>query len=205
MKKRIGLVWSVLGGVVLAVTLGSPAFAHPGKGKGGGNGGGESQAGGLPALEDRVDTLQADITTLQGQVSTLMGQVSTLTGEVGTLMTEVGDLQGQNNWAVVDSAGGTVFTSGPAGSITAEHVGTGLYEVTFAKDVSACAYEATIGATGAVVPAQGQISVSGNVDPDSSGDSDATADSNHNVYVQTFDKTGAIATDSPFHLYVSCP
>ncbi|HUY28082.1 MAG TPA: hypothetical protein VMV27_11735 [Candidatus Binataceae bacterium] len=188
MKKRIGLVWSVLGGVVLAVTLGSPAFAHPGKGKGGGKGGGESQAGGLPALEDRVDALQALVNTLES--------------EVGVLQTDVADLQGQNNWAVVDSSGNVLYSSVPANSDTpvlVEHTaGTGIYEVTFPKDVSGCAYEATIGATGSTVPAQGQISVSGDVDSDNNS---STGD----VYVQTFDKTGTTPTDSPFHLYVSCP
>ena len=49
MKRSI----SIIGSVLLAAALISPAWAKPGKG-GGGGGGGESQAGGLPALEDRV-------------------------------------------------------------------------------------------------------------------------------------------------------
>ena len=44
---------SIIGSVLLAAALISPAWAKPGKGNG--NGGGESQAGGLPALEDRVE------------------------------------------------------------------------------------------------------------------------------------------------------
>ncbi|MHB8392731.1 MAG: hypothetical protein ACYDBH_24645 [Acidobacteriaceae bacterium] len=178
MKKLI----SILGGVVLAATLGSPAFAHPGKGGGGGGGGGESQKGGLPALEDRVDALQALIAALQAQVVTLQNQIA--------------DLQGQNNWAVVEATGAIDRHSGTPGSVTVNHTAsTGVYEVVFSKDVSGCAYEATIGDATNVVPAQGQISVSGDTDSDSPND----------VYVQTFDKTGLTPTDSPFHLYVSCP
>jgi hypothetical protein len=59
MKRSI----SIIGSILLAAALTSPAWAHPGKGKGGGSGsgsgGGESQAGGLPALEDRVEADEA--------------------------------------------------------------------------------------------------------------------------------------------------
>ena len=62
MKRSI----SIIGSVLLAAALISPAWAKPGKG-GGGGGGGEPQAGGLPALEDRVEADEALIATLQGQ------------------------------------------------------------------------------------------------------------------------------------------
>jgi hypothetical protein len=147
----------IIGGVLLAAALSSPAWAKhvkPG-------GPPESMAGGLPALEDRVDALQ-----------------------------------GQNNWAVVAADGTLVRSSSTPGPVTVEHTAaTGIYEVNFGKDVSGCAYEATIGDTANAVPAQGQISVSGDVNADSTGD----------VYVQTFDKTGVTPTDSPFHLTVTCP
>ena len=147
----------IIGGVLLAAALSSPAWAGHGHGKGGG----ESMAGGLPALEDRVDALA-----------------------------------GQNNWAVVSAIGGVVRSSSVPGPVTVEHVlSSGIYEVNFGKDVSACAYEATIGDTASAVPVQGQISVSGDVNADSPDD----------VYVHTFDKTGVTATDSPFHLTVTCP
>jgi hypothetical protein len=135
----------------------------------------ESQKGGLPALEEVVDGIES---------------------EVSNLISAVTDLQGQNNWAVV-AADGTVarsssnLSSPPTVLHTAD---SGVYEVNFGKDVSKCVYEATVGDTGTAVPTQGQISVSGDVDGDSPND----------VYVQTFDKTGATPTDSPFHLYVSC-
>ena len=153
--------------LVAGLAFSAPLIANAKKG---GGGGGESQKGGLPALEDRVEADEALIATLQGQ----------------------------NNWAVVSAAGTIARSSGTvANPVTvAEHtIGSGVYEINFGKDVSGCAYTATIGDTANAVPAQGQISVSGDVDADSPDD----------VYVQTFDKTGTTPTDSPFHLYVSCP
>lgn len=186
MKKQIG----ILGSIVLAAALSAPAFAAPGANKGK-----SPQAGGLPALEKRVTADEALISALQTSVTTLQGQVATLQSAVATLQTEVGATLGQNNWAVVDSTGTLNRSHSSAGAVTASRAAAGQYEVTFSKDVSGCAFEATIGDAGAAVPAQGQISVSGDTDTDSPND----------VYVQTFDTTGAIATDSPFHLYVSCP
>jgi hypothetical protein len=144
------------------------------KGNGGGGNGGESQAGGLPGLEDRVEADEALIAALQMKVA---------------------DLQGQNNWAVVKADGALVRSQSSAGSVSVEKVATGQYEVTFAKDVSACAHEATIGDTANAVPVQGKISVSGDTDSDNPGD----------VFVQTFEPNGTVAMDSAFHLYVSCP
>src|ERR1700761_1226426 len=110
MKRSI----SIIGSILLAAALASPGWAGHGHGKGGPPGPtgptgpgdpGESQTGGLPALEDRVEADEALIATLQTQVATLMSDVSALSGEIATLQTEVTDLQGQNNWAVVTSAG----------------------------------------------------------------------------------------------------
>jgi hypothetical protein len=159
------------------LALSSPLIANAKKG----GGGGESQAGGLPGLEDRVEADELLITTLQGQVA--------------ALQTKVTDLLGQNNWAVVDAAGDTPPVRASSPAISVVHVSAGVYEVNFGKSVSGCAYNATIGDTAHAAPTQGQISVSGDVDTDSGND----------VFVYTFDKTGVTATDSPFHLYVSCP
>jgi hypothetical protein len=156
MRKSYGIVL----GVLLVAALALPALAKKG------GGGGESQKGGLPALEDRVDALEARIVTLEGQ----------------------------NNWAVVSSAG-AVVRSFPSTGVTATQIATGQYEVTFTQDVSGCAYVATIGDTAHAIPTQGQISVSGDVDSDNPND----------VFVQTFDRLGLVATNLPFHLYVSCP
>jgi hypothetical protein len=168
---------SIIGGILLAASMSSPVFAAGHKH---GGGGGESQAGGLPGLEDRVEADELLIATIQGQIVILQGQIAAL--------------QGQNNWAVV-AANGTVARSNPAAGITVEHTAlSGVYEVTFTKNVSGCAYEATIGDTATAVPTQGEISVSGDVNGDNPDD----------VYVQTFNTSG-VATDSPFHLFVSCP
>jgi len=137
-----------------------------------GGGGGESQKGGLPALEDRVEADEALITTLQGQ----------------------------NNWAVIDGTTvpgtPTVTRSNPSG-VTVTLVSTGVYEVTFTKDVSACVYTATIGSATNTVPTPGEIFVSGDVDAPTATPAD--------VFVYTFDKSGTTPTDNSFHLYVSCP
>jgi hypothetical protein len=168
-------IFGVFLGILVAVALSTPSLAKKGKnGTGNGNGGGESQAGGLPGLEDRVAADEALIAALQSKVA---------------------DLQGQNNWAVVKADGTLVRSHSSAGEVSVEKVATGQYEVTFAKDVSGCAYVATIGDTANAVPLQGQISVSGDSDSDNLGD----------VFVQTFEQNGTVATDSPFHLYVSCP
>ncbi len=178
--------FSIIAGAILVVTLGAPAWAHPGNGKGGG-GGGESQAGGLPGLEDRVDALQSQVTTLQNDVNTLTGEVM--------------DLQGQNNWAVVDSDGTVERNSGASGSVKATITGTGVYDVVFytdgsqtiVKSVADCAYVATLGDTGSSPSPVGFIGVS----------SDGTG----GVLVQTStpDTTAIAPTDESFHLYVSCP
>ena len=115
-------------------------------------------------------------------------------GGLPALAKKVKDLQGQNNWAVVEGDNGNVvrqFSS--AGPITGSHtIGTGLYAVTFSKDVSGCAFVATLGSVSTNAPTIGMIGV--------------TADSGdpNSVVVQTTDKTGTLA-DASFHLYVSCP
>jgi hypothetical protein len=201
MKRSI----SIFGGILLALALMSPAWAHPGKGKGGGGGGptgptgpgggGEPQAGGLPGLEDRVEADEALIATLQTQVATLMSEVTALQGAVSTLQTEVADLLGQNNWAVVNADGTIARASSAAVVVGDTHVAaSGVYEVNFGKDVSKCAYEATLGGTGTLAVPAGEVTVTGDTDADSPND----------VTVSTFNSAGA-ATDSSFHLTVTCP
>jgi len=164
-KRRIGALAILL---AAGFAFSSPLMAHAKKGKGAG--GGESMKGGLPALEDRVEADEALIAALQGQ----------------------------NSFAVIDGttvpATPSVARSNPAG-VTVTLVQTGVYEVAFPKDVSGCAYTATIGSASNTVPTQGQISVSGDVDADSPND----------VTVYTFDTTGVTPTDNSFHLLVSCP
>jgi hypothetical protein len=91
--------------------------------------------------------------------------------------------------AVVGAKGQLIRGSGV---VSSDKVALGSYTVGFANDVSACTYVATVGETGAkssepavfvtVAAANGVA---------------------NNVYVQTFDVTGAIA-NYPFHLDVAC-
>jgi hypothetical protein len=53
--------------LIAGLAFATPLVAHAKKGHG--KGGGESQKGGLPALEDRVEADEALITALQGQVT----------------------------------------------------------------------------------------------------------------------------------------
>jgi hypothetical protein len=132
MKQRI----SIIASIVLAAALSSPAWAKH-------NGGGESQAGGLPALEDRVDAQDVLIATLLGQ----------------------------NNWAVVNSDGTIARASSPAVTVGDTHVvASGVYEIDFGKDVHACVYQATLGGTGTAAVPAGQITVTGDTDGDSPND-----------------------------------
>ncbi len=177
MKKTVGLI----AGILLAATMGGTAFAGNGHGKGPKNGGNpNSQAGGLPALAAKVATLQTQVGTLQSEVGTLQGQVS--------------DLQGQNNFAVIGSDGTVAREHGAATPVSVTHTASsGLYEVVFSSDVSACSYNATLDQTGVTIPAPvGFINVS--LDPTDPED----------VEVQTYGSTGT-AADAAFDLYVSCP
>ena len=115
-------------------------------------------------------------------------------GGLPALAKKVKALRGENNWAVVAGDTGSIarqFSS--AGPITSTHTaGTGSYTVTFSKDVSGCAFVATLGSISTNSPTIGMIGVTGDsADPNS-------------IIVQTADSTGT-AVDASFHLYVSCP
>lgn len=86
------------------------------------------------------------------------------------------------------AADGTVDNS--SGSVTAAKLGTGLYEVDFARNVSACTAVATIGPSGASTAA-GEVDVA-----DRSGNVEA-------VFVDTNNSAGTGA-DLPFRLVVVC-
>jgi hypothetical protein len=172
--------------IVVALGLGL-IFASPFAAQAKKSGEKESQKGGLPALEDRVEVDE-------GLIATLQTEVATLQSEVATLQTQVATLLGQSQFAVVASDG-TLVRSSTGVAIDTHTASSGAYELTFSKDVSGCAYVATLGDTASGAPVAGEVSVSGDHD----------ADSNPNdVFVQTSDSTGA-AADASFHLYVNCP
>ena len=148
----------------------------------------ESQAGGLPGLEDRVEADEALITAL--------------TDRVTILETKVTDLLGQNNFACV-AADGTlgIHSASVTGS---DNFATGEYEVEFSKDVHLCAPVATIGTnlTASTTIPLGLISVAG--DPTLAGDADGDGADSDGIFVQTT-TTSAVLTNFAFCLYVSCP
>jgi hypothetical protein len=99
-------------------------------------------------------------------------------------------------WCAVINSDGTINRAHL--HTTASHLATGEYQVLFynsissQKDITKCAFTATVGVTGF------------------SGSEPATfitlagrAGTSNGVYVATYDQTGA-AVDAPFHLLVSC-
>jgi hypothetical protein len=91
-------------------------------------------------------------------------------------------------WAVVGSDG-TLTRKNGAAAVT--KLGTGDYEVAFGGDVSACAYNATLGSADTADPPAGEVGVS-----QRAGNAKA-------VRVVTRDSAGGVA-DRPFHLTVNC-
>jgi len=202
MKRSI----SIIGSILLAAALTSPAWAGHGHGKGGPSGPsgptgpgdpGESQAGGLPGLEDRVEADEALIATLQTQVATLMSEVTALQtavtalqGQVSTLNTEVGDLEGQNNFAQVSAACTIVSSHSSAGPVAAIPIAVGECEVEFSKNVSGCSAVATL----VGVTSFGEINVASTTQT-------ITGDS---IVVSTDVPAGTPANEA-FNLTVTCP
>jgi hypothetical protein len=94
----------------------------------------------------------------------------------------------KDQWAVVGADGTLVRKNGAA---TVTKLGSGDYEVAFGGDVSACAYNATLGSIDTADPPAGEVGVS------------ARAGNAKAVRVVTRDSTGG-AADRPFHLTVNC-
>lgn len=91
-------------------------------------------------------------------------------------------------WAVVGSDGTLGRKNGASSS---SKLATGEYQVVFGRDVSGCAYDATIGRADTTEPPAGEIGVA-----QRAGNSSA-------VSVVTRDSAGT-KTDLPFHLSVNC-
>ena len=116
--------------IALAVGAQAKQPSNPGHG----NAGGGSQAGGLPALADKVNGLQSTLTT---DVTNLQNQINTLDASTAFVsMTGAGSINYSKD---VDSS---------------THPATGSYEVTFTRDVSKCVAVASVHIpTGTMTPA----------------------------------------------------
>jgi hypothetical protein len=95
---------------------------------------------------------------------------------------------GLSHFAVVSSAG---IVARSRGLSSAVRTGTGRYQVIFNRDVRSCAYAATQGSVGAVVPPSGMITVA------------SLASNVNGVDVHTFSGNANFANRS-FHLLVNC-
>ena len=115
----------------------------------------EAGQGGLPALDQRVKTLENTVAAQQTTVTTQQAATQALTGRVSTLESQVASLQGQiaalqNHlpmFAVVNEDG-TLRASSGVLSVglpldTSGNPITGHYTVFFSRDVSRCAVTVT--------------------------------------------------------------
>jgi Collagen triple helix repeat (20 copies) len=91
-------------------------------------------------------------------------------------------------FAVVTAAGVVSHQSGVQG---VNKISTGTYQIVFSQDVSACAYETTLGGQTSIFA----VGFASNTRDPLNG---ATVD------VKTFATDGTTATDEPFHLTVTC-
>ena len=184
MRKSKALAIVIAFGLGLVFLYPFAAQAKPKKG----GGDHESQAGGLPALEDRLELSEAAILEIEADLGELQAQITAL--------------QGQNNFACV-AADGTlgIHSASVTGS---DNFATGEYEVEFSKDVHLCAPVATIGTnlTASTTIPIGFISVAG--DPTLADDSVGDGADSDGILVQTANTSGTL-TSLAFCLYVTCP
>jgi hypothetical protein len=97
----------------------------------------------------------------------------------------------QNLWAVVNADASLARAGCP--NTTTQLLGTGAYQVTFPRDITGCAFLATVGLStffGSTPP--GMVTVVGR------------AGTNNTLYIVTSDKTG-VPTPLGFHVSVQCP
>jgi hypothetical protein len=96
----------------------------------------------------------------------------------------------QTRFAVVEANG---VTARGRGVVSSQSIGGGFYEVIFSRNVTKCAYVATMGDSGSNTNGTpGEIAVVGRFGKP------------NGVFLSTFDSTGALA-DRSFHLQVLCP
>ena len=101
-------------------------------------------------------------------------------------LVSIASASGSSNLFATVSMSGNLIDAGGVTGVT--HLGTGRYEVTFNKDVSACAYVAST--QNAFSQALGVFTAGGHL-------------SSNGVYVETKNQGGGL-TDGPFNLIVDC-
>jgi hypothetical protein len=114
------------------------------------------------------------------------------TGPPGPPGESIGSGAGEIGWAVVDGEGKLVRASGPGINASRQTgAATGSYEVTFASNITACAYQATVAGATSGIPTPAYVTV---------GRPEASATT---VVVQTAGTDGTLA-DRGFHMTVLC-
>jgi hypothetical protein len=114
------------------------------------------------------------------------------TGPPGPPGSSIGSGAGEIGWAVIDGQGTLVRASGPG--IGAERVpgaDTGSYVVSFASNISECAYQATVAGPTSGIPTPAYVTVG------------RPTESTTSMVVQTSGTDGVLA-DRGFHLTVLC-
>jgi hypothetical protein len=129
-----------------------------------------------------LNSIEAQVSMLQGQVASLQSTVNSLQSNLNLLQMKV---TSQPTFAVVDGDG--ALTRGSANVVKTERISRGVYEVTFNKDISNCAYNATLALGGVVAEA---------IDAAPAG---ATS-----VRITIFSILVASTADEPFQLSVIC-
>jgi len=129
-----------------------------------------------------LNSVEAQVSMLQGQVASLQSTVNSLQSNLNSLQMKV---TSQPTFAVVDGDG--ALTRGSANVVKTERISRGVYEVTFNKDISNCAYNATLAVGGVVAEA---------IDAAPAG---ATS-----VRITIFSVLVASTADEPFQLSVIC-
>ena len=130
----------------------------------------------------------------RGQMAQFMNRLGALDGQTPSVNAD--QLDGLDSsafarpmWATIN-ADGTIARG--AGVVSAEHLGVdGSYQVIFNRDITQCAYIATLGNPGAGSPEVGFIATALRVS------------TTNGVFVETRD-TDDLFVDSSFHLQVSC-
>jgi len=129
----------------------------------------------------------------RGQMAQFMNRLGALDGQAPSVNAD--QLDGLDSSAFARPIWATINTDGTlargAGVASSQNLGAGSYEVIFNRDITQCAYIATLGNPGAGNPAGGFIGTALRVG------------TTNGVFVETSD-TADVTVDRSFHLQVSC-